>query len=289
MSDAIARFRDMALAIRCRSDAAFVAPDHLYLGPVFSLRNVTSRLIAGKVSAKDFASMLRQAARTAPGVKGTPDAAEALSTNREAMNKWFAHYRRPILATAPSKTDFNKQHAAALREAVRWGELLPSIEKRLDAVSEATLAMREMAADAWLSRYSRTKQRYAKTLLRWQRDFDALARFIESPPATSSSPTSEKQTRGRKKKGGKGPGGRPETRPLDFYADAVEWCEREQKKARKAKQRRKTIAQLLSDYFTNEKKMSLLDAVPLQRDREPWDERARRFWDTAKQRIKRAN
>jgi hypothetical protein len=52
-----------------------------------------------------------------------------------------------------------------------------------------------MAADAWLSRYSRTKVRYAKTLLRWQRAFDALGRFIELPPAASiATPGSAKQT-----------------------------------------------------------------------------------------------
>lgn len=287
MGDAIARFRDMALAIRCRSDAAFVAPDHLYLGPVFSLRNVTSRLIAGKVSAKDFASMLRQAARTAPGVKGTPDAAEALSTNREAMNKWFAHYRRPILATAPSKADFDKQHAAALREAVRWGELLPSIEKRLDAVSEATLAMREMAADAWLCRYSRTKQRYAKTLLRWQRDFDALARFIESPPATPSSPTSTKQTGSKptKRRDRKHGGGRPPTYPMKFIREVVAARERDEKQAAKARRPLPSFPRWLSDYCSG-KDIDIGEMFPRKTPGEAWSKRANRFRKAAKKRLR---
>ena len=290
MGEAIARFREMALAIRCRSDAAFVAPDHLYLGPAFTLRNVTSRLIAGKVSAADFASMLRQAARTAPGVKGTPDSAEAVSTNREVMNTHFARYRRPILAKAPSKADFDKQHAVALREAVRWGELLPSIEKRLDSVSEATLAMREMAADAWLSRYSRTKQRYAKTLLRWQRDLDALGRFIEEPPAAASSSTNEKQTstaKQKKRRDRKGIGGRPEKFTMKFIREVFTARERDEKQAAKARMPLPGKAEWLSDYCTA-KDIDLRKQFPPAIPGEEWRVRANRFWKAATKRLREA-
>jgi hypothetical protein len=289
MGEAIARFREMALAIRCRSDAAFVAPDHLYLGPAFTLRNVTSLLIAGKVSAADFASMLRQAARTAPGVKGTPDSADAVSTNREVMNTHFAIYRRPILAKAPSKADFDKQHAVALREAVRWGELLPSIEKRLDSVSEATLAMREMASDAWLSRYSRTKQRYAKTLLRWQRDLDALGRFIEEPPASAGS-TSEKQTstaKQKKRRDRKRGGGRPPQFEERFIREMVDARKRDEKHAAKARRPLPRISEWLSDYFTNVKKLPLSTLQPkAPKKSEEWSIRADRFWKAATKRLR---
>ena len=289
MGEAIARFREMALSIRCRSDAAFIAPDHLYLGPVFSLRNVTSRLIAGKVLAADFASILRQAARTAPVLKGTPDAAEAVSKNREDINTYFGQYRRPILAKAPSKADLDKQHAAALREAVRWGELLPSIEKRLDSVSEATLAMREMAADAWLSRYSRTKQRYAKTLLQWQRDFDALGRFIEEPPAAAGS-TSERQTstaKQKKRRDRKRGGGRPPQFPEQFIREMVDARKRDEKHAAKARRPLPRIPEWLSDYFTNVKQLPLSTLRPKEPKKpEEWSIRANRFWRAAKKRLR---
>lgn len=289
MGEAIARFREMALAIRCRSDAAFVAPDHLYLGPAFTLRNVTSRLIAGKVSAADFASMLRQTARTAPGVKGTPDSAEAVSTNREDMNTHFALYRRPILAEAPSKADFDKQHAVALREAVRWGELLPSIEKRLDSVSDATLAMREMAADAWLSRYSRTKQRYAKALLRWQRDFDALGRFIQEPPAAVSNSASEKQTstaKQKKRRDRKGIGGPKFKYSDELVREVVAARERAEKQAAKARQRLPAWAPWLWDYCRS--RINIAEMFPPAFKGEPWQPRAERFKKAAKARLSRS-
>jgi hypothetical protein len=208
MGDALARLREMALAIRCRSDAAFVSPVHLFIGPVYSLRSLSERLLSGRIPPAEFAGILRDASRNGLGIKGAASPVELVGRNRADLNSYFAQYRKPILAKAPRKADLDKQHAAALREADARGSLLPSIEKHLDALSETTLAMQAMAADAWLSRYSRTKVRYAKTLLRWQRAYDALARFIEEPP-TESAATKKKTSGDRRKKNRKRAGGRP--------------------------------------------------------------------------------
>ena len=185
MGEAIARFREMAHAIRCMSDAAFVAPDYLMLGPEYVTRSLRYRLPTGKVPSTEFARLLRAHARSGPGIKGSPPAAAVGNGEREDFNAYFDSERKPILAKAPSKGSLDKQHAAALREAVEWGALLSSIERRLTTLSEATLAMREMAADSWSSRFSRTKERYAKTLLGWQKAFDALAPFVDEPSAAA--------------------------------------------------------------------------------------------------------
>lgn len=288
MGKAIARFREMALAIRCRSDAAFIAPDYLFAGMVYTLRNLSCRLLAGRVPPAEFATILRDVARSAPGIKGAPSAAESLAQDRADINRWFAPYRRPILAKAPSKADLDKQHAAALREAVRWGELLPFIEKRLDAVSEATLAMREMAEDAWLSRYSRTKQRYAKTLLGWQRDFDALAVFVEEPPAPAT--TSEPKPGGAKqakRRDRKGIGGRPEKFTMKFIREVVAARKRDQKHAQTSRRPLPPIPKWLSGYCT-EKGINIREMFPPHSAGEAWNDTANRFWKAATKRLREA-
>lgn len=281
MGEAIARFREMALAMRQAADAAFIHPAHLFLNlPPTKGTAIESRLLAGKVLPRDFARLLREAAQKGK-VPGRPDASE------DGLGL-FDHKRKRMLSQAPGSRDLDRLHAAALVEAEGAGRLFDLIEQRLSALSETTASMLSMAADSWGSRFSLVKRDYAKHLLRWQRAYDALGRIVAAPHEAAGSSPKAKAKQPKKKKRGKGPGGTPEKRSLDFYADAVEWCEREQKKASKAKQRRKTIAQLLFDYFSDEKKMPLPEAIPPQYDREPWDERAGRFWDTAKRRIKRA-
>ena len=288
MGEAIARFRDVALAMRCRSDAAFIAPDHLFAGWKFTIRNLSGRLLAGRLSPAEFARVLRDAAKHAPGIKGAPSAADLLDPEREyVVNRWFSQYRRPMLAKGPTKADLDKQHAAALREAVEWGSLLPSIEKRLDALSEATLLMREMAGDAWLARYSRTKERYAKTLLRWQRAFDALARFVEQPTVAARPTVEKKQGRSRGARNRKGPGGRPEMYPLTLVRKVDAAREKYEKKQKRLKQRMQPRSQWLFDYC-GDNDIDTRSTFPSKDPKQPeaWDVRAERFWRAAKKRLR---
>lgn len=289
MGEAIARFREVALAIRCRSDAAFIAPDHLFCGPVESLRGLGQRLLEGSISPLDFAAILRDAAKQGHGIKGGPSARDLLDPDRASMARYLSQYRRPILAKAPSNGELHKQHAAALREAVEWGSLLPSIEKRLDALTEATLSMREMAGDAWLARYSRTKERYAKALLRWQRAFDALARFLE-PPAVAA--TSEKQSGRSRSRGGRGRqgiGGRKKKYPERFVREVLTARGREEKACRRAKERLPSKVEWLRIYCRN-RGIDTATMFPSENEAapEPWDVRANRFWKAAAAQVKRA-
>jgi hypothetical protein len=281
MSEAIARFREMALVVRCRSDAAFVSPVFLCAGMDYSLRGLKERLLAGRVPHTEFVDILRDA----PSIKGAPSPVELLGQGRADTNSWFAQYRQPILAKAPRKADLDKQHAAALREAGAWGSLLLSVEKYLDALSETTVALREMAADTWLSRYSRTKARYAKTLLRWQRAYDALARFIEEPPALAA--TSGKQTGGskqKKRRDRKRSGGRPAHYPMKFIREVFAAHERDKKHAAKAKQRLPAWAPWLEDYCLGN--INIPEMFPPKFKGEPFQARAQRFKKAANKRLK---
>jgi hypothetical protein len=206
MGEAIARFRELALASRCRSDAAFIQPSRIFLPwlPPTKAIGIESRLIAGDMPPREFASLLRAAARRSdPSLQGEPDLT-ASRRDRQAITATLGGRREATLSKAPATREIDRQHAAALREASDSDErLLASVERRLAALSEATLAMREMAADAWLSRYSRTKTEYAKQLVRWQRAYDALAVFIVEPTKAARSSPQRKQRRSRKGVGGR--------------------------------------------------------------------------------------
>jgi hypothetical protein len=292
MGEAIARFRETALAMRQAADAAFIAPEHLFAGMIYALRHLKLRLLDGKVSAADYATILRDLAGDAElSIAGGPAKRELISRNRADANRMFAHYRQPILAKAPAKANLDRQHAAALREADAWGSLLPSIEKHLDALSETTLAMREMAADAWLSRYSQTKKRYAKTLLQWQRAYDALGRFIELPLAASSTTSTAKTKPAKRKKRNrreKGPGGKPETYSLEFIREVFDAYERARKRVTASGKRMPKKATWLFDYCKS-RKYNHDEKFPKEdKDGEHlhWDQRANRFWKAGAKRLK---
>ena len=199
MGEAIARFRETALAMRQAADAAFIHPAYLLLGlPPTKAAAIESRLLAGKVQPREFARLLREAAKTSSR-DGRPDCVE------DGIGL-FDHQRKKMLSRAPGSCDLDRMHAAALREGEDAGRLFDLIEQRLSTLSDTTASLLAMAADSWSSQYSLVKRDYAKHLLQWQRAYDALGRFIELPPASSSTtPGSEKQT-----SNSRGPVGRPQ-------------------------------------------------------------------------------
>jgi hypothetical protein len=220
MGEAIARFRELAERMRRHSDAAFMqTPQVVFYGmtPTEGF-HIEASLWNGDMPPREFARLLRAAARDGRTWKDK-DAPALHGKDRRDWCLSLGDKREAILARAPTKGMLDKQHAAALDEATAWGDhRFALIGKRLASLSEATLAMQSNAADAWECRHSQGKLEYAKQLVRWQKAFDALALFLGEPPTASTS-TKEKKTRDRKKKGGKGPGGTPEKRSLDFYDD----------------------------------------------------------------------
>lgn len=206
MGEAIARFRELALASRCRSDAAFIQPSHILLPwlPPWKTLAIERQLLAGKMRPREFASLLRLAARHDSSRRGEPDFSLSQKDRRDLSLSLGGAVREATLANSPAVRDLARQHAAALRESsVCEDRLLASVEKRLAALSESTLAMREMAADFWMARYSQTKAEYAKQLVRWQRAYDALAVYVDELPKAAGSIPRRKTPRSRKGIGGR--------------------------------------------------------------------------------------
>lgn len=279
MGEAIARFREMAHAMRRASDAAFIHPAHLFLNlPPTKGTAIESRLLAGKVLPRDFARLLREAAQKGK-VPGRPDASE------DGLGL-FDHKRKRMLSRAPGSRDLDRLHAAALVEAEDAGRLFDLIERSLSALSDTTTSMLTMAADSWGSRYSLVKRDYAKHLLRWQRAYDALGRFISAPPAAAgSSPKAKAKQSKKKQRDRKGIGGKPEKYPLAFARDVVDARERDEKQAAKAKRPLPPLSRWLSDYCSG-RDVDIQLMFPPAFKGEPWQCRASRFWKAARQRLR---
>jgi hypothetical protein len=282
MGEAIARFREMALAMRQASDAAFIHPAHLLLDlPPTKGTAIESRLLAGKVLPRDFARLLREAAQKGK-VPGRPDASE------DGFGL-FDHKRKRMLSQAPGSRDLDRLHAAALVEAEDAGRLFDLIERSLSALSDTTASMLTMAADSWGSRYSLVKRDYAKHLLRWQRAYDALGRFISAPPAAAgSSPKAKAKQSKKKQRSRKGIGG-----PKKKYSDELirEILSARDEYAMVCSRLKKPVApfaQWLFDYCGERKpRIDTHTTFPSRYPKEPFDERANRFLKAARARLNR--
>ena len=290
MGEAIARFREMALAMRQAADAAFMqTPQAVFCGmlPTEGFR-IESGLRSGDMQPREFASLLRSAVRDGRNWKDK-DAPTLHAKDRRDWTLSLGGKRERILARAPQKTDLDKQHAASLREIADCGNrlLFASIERRLAALSESTLAMRTVAADAYVCRHSRGKLTYAKQLMRWQKAFDALAPFVDEPPAAAGSSPKKKTggTKQEKRRDRKGVGGRPERYALKFIREVVAARERDQKHAAKGTRRLPAFPQWLREYCTG-KGIDIRERFLPANPGETWSVTAKRFWRAAKKRVR---
>jgi hypothetical protein len=135
---------------------------------------------------------------------------------RFAIVEWLP----PSMNDAPPYS-INRFAEEAAKEAVKWGSLFELAEPRVQALRKATAALR----------FDRTCDGYGAALDRWQEAFDALAPFVEEPPAAFVA-TPEKQP-GRSSGGG----GRPpndEALARDLLAG---WKAFEPEDGRKTKER----------------------------------------------------
>jgi hypothetical protein len=282
MGEAIARFREMVLAMRQSADAAFIHPAYLLLGlPPTKAAAIESRLLAGKVQPREFARLLREAAKKSSRA-GRPDASE------DGFGM-FDHQRKKMLSRAPGSRDLDRMHAAALRESEDAGRLFDLIEQRLSTLSDTTASLLAMAADSWGSQYSLVKRDYAKHLLQWQRAYDALGRFIELPPAASgtTSTAKTKPAKRTKKRSRKGIGGKPAKYSLAFIREVVDARERDEKQAAKTKQPLPPFSRWFSEYCSDHE-IRIESEFPPAFKGEPWQARANRFWRAAKARLRRS-
>lgn len=285
MGEAIARFREMALAMRQAADAAFIHPAYLLLGlPPTKGSAIESRLLAGKLQPREFARLLREASKTSSR-DGRPDSAE------DGIGL-FDHQRKKMLSRAPGSRDLDRMHAAALREGEDAGRLFDLIEQRLSTLSDTTASLLAMAADSWSSQYSLVKRDYAKHLLQWQQAYDALGRFIELPSASSSttSTAKTKQPKQKKTRSRKGIGGKPPTYSMQFIREVFKAHERDRKHAAASRERMPKKSRWLYDYckdrgYKHDEKFPKTDQ---HGEHLHWDQRSSRFWKAANKRLKEA-
>lgn len=199
MGEAIAQFRELALAVRRTSDEAMVHPGHLLLLTVanpLQAAAAVEQLKTGRMSALKFADLLRKSG----GLPGVPDI-EGLGLFDEA--------RRKILARGPRRAEIDRAYTLAVREAARHSDLLDVVERRLNSLRLSTIGLIELAGDSSSSRFITHKRKYAAQLERWHEAYEALAAFIEEPADPAA--TSEKKTgksKSKKRRDRPGAGGR---------------------------------------------------------------------------------
>jgi hypothetical protein len=189
MGRAIARFREMALAVRRNRDETISTPLHEV--SVIASRNLAKRNLrllrefeAGQLSAKGYVRLLlasRNHAELSPVF-------DEKGNHRLRFEGWL-----PIAMQVESPRNIRALASDAAKESLRWGKLFNTVEPRVQALMQATINLRCEPGS------------YGKPLARWQRAFDALAPFIEEPPATVSSSPSTKQTGGSRRGGGRPP------------------------------------------------------------------------------------
>jgi hypothetical protein len=313
MGDAIARFREMALAIRRKADENHSQPlravaaaaakkfakecrehflDHEKQGMPYP-----ARYINGLCKRRREAE--RHPVTPRPGCLALPDYIE-----------WLPEQFRGT-GTYPRDSEIRAAVREAIREAVRWGSLFPAVEARILALDAAAEMLVQYAA---VDRYSnnppdedfevfpdgttgycrptqfQADQDYIARHEKFAKALDALAPFIEEPTAPTA--TSEKMSGGTKQKkhrDRRGVGGRKKKYPEQFVRDVLAARRREEKACRRSKERLAPKAEWLRIYCRN-RGIDTAKMFPHKDEAapEPWDIRANRFWSAVKGRVRRA-
>jgi len=234
MGEAIARFREVALAIRRKCDERHSQPRGMAVQPDAAKKFASrcrlhlaehenagmpypARFIQGLCRFRNDAEC--DPAHPPPGHLGLPDYIEWLPDPRE-----------------PGDSEFRGAIRSAVREAVEWGSLFPVVEARVKAVEAAAEMLVQYAAAAYYcpsggedgdradADYIARHEEFAEAL-------NALAPFVEEPPKPAT-PGSEKQTGNSR-----GRGGRPQN-DEDLARDLLAgWKAFEPEEGRKTKDR----------------------------------------------------
>jgi hypothetical protein len=264
MGEAIARFREVALAIRRHSDESF---SYLRWEVVAwaeksfctSCRWLLRDFEAGRLAPLTYARELRRERQRAERqVLLTPCGQKQFSV---------AEWLPPAMQADPP--NIKRLTDAAAKESLAWGRLFKVADSRVRALARAAAALGKP--------YNLAPEEYGKALSRWQAAFDALAPFVGEPP-TSAASTSEKKTGGSR-----GRGGRPQN-DEDLARDLLAgWKAFEPEEGRKTKDhylaQRPDVRVLKTDEARQRKiaslRVALDSALHLQREKTKQKRRAR--------------
>jgi hypothetical protein len=218
MGDAIARFREAALATRRHEDEIFSRPDWAVEGCVAEsfgrrCRRTMRAYEAGEIEPGLYVRELARAKRHAesqrnPGSDGQPH-----------LN--FTGWLPPSMRGA-ANVNIKRLAEQAAKDALDWGARFSIAESRVRALCRLTIA---------LSGFLKEPAEYGKAISRWQEAFDALAPFVGEPPAAAASTSNEKTGSGR------GRGGRPQNDEDLARSLLAGWEDFESEEGRKTKDR----------------------------------------------------
>jgi|LakMenE18May11ns_1017448.scaffolds.fasta_scaffold9874731_1 hypothetical protein len=310
MGEAIARFRDMALAIRRVCDERHSQPRGRAVKPAAAKKfakqcrehflqhekagmNYPARYVHGLCKLRDEAE--RHPDPPPPGEFDLP-----------LYIEWLPE---PFANKEPGYSTVRNAIREAVKEAVRWGSLFTVAESRIKALDAAADMLAQYAGSeryvnppeedvevhpySGATTYLKPSQGEADAdYIARHREFaealDSLAPFIEEPPTAAA--TAEKQTstaKQKKRRDRKGVGGRPERYSLKFIREVVNARERDQKQAAKGAGRLYPFPRWLSDYCTG-KGIDIREKFPPKTPGEVWSDTANRFWKAAKKRLREA-
>lgn len=306
MGDEIARFRDLAVAIRRHCDEKHSQPRRSVTGAASAKfarecrlhfldhekagMNHPERYVRGLCKRRDEAERRRDL---------PPPGGFEFCPYIEWLPESFKH---PEVSASTTRTALRK----AIAEAVRYGSLFSEVEKRLKDLEAAARMLVQYAAPDCFSQpapeyVEETKEGeilvtgpslreadsdYIARHKQFAEAIEALAPFIEEH-ATPVAPFTNKPngTKQKKRRDRKGVGGRPERYPLKFIREVVDARERDQKHAAKTSQRLPAFPRWLSDYCSG-KKIDIRERFPAAEPGEAWSVTANRFWKAAKKRLR---
>ena len=310
MGEAIARFRDMALAIRRVCDERHSQPRGRAVKPeatkTFAKECRLHLLDYEKAGMNYPARHVRGLCKIRNRAERHPDPPPPGEFDLPLYIEWLPE---PFAKKEPGHSEIRKAAREALKEAVRFGDLFTLVEARIKALDAAADMLANYAGS---ERYenppeedfdedpeggtyhhtpspTRADEDYIARHEEFADALEALAPFIEEPPATASSSTSEKQTstaKQKKRRDRKGVGGRPDKYPMKFIREVFTARERDKKHAAIAKQRLPAWAPWLWDYCHS--RITIAEMFPPAFEGEPWEARAERFKKAAKKRLREA-
>jgi hypothetical protein len=278
MGEAIARFRDLAIAVRRECDELASQP-RVAVQAEAAAKFATA---CGDLLLFHEAAGMPYPRRYVTGLFKQRDIAERQPLGRKTGHldvvipiQWLPE---PFSKQKPHPSDFREARRKAVKQAVHWGSLFTEAETRLKDLEQAAYQLTQCEAD---DEYIELHEQFAEAL-------DALAPFIEEPPALAATSEKKPGEKQKKRRDRKGVGGRPNNFPKAFYREVVAARVRDEKHAAKARQPLLSISEWLSEYFTNVKKLPL-STVPSKDPKKPeeWNIRARRFWKAAKASLSR--
>lgn len=200
MGEAIARFRDLALAIRRISDERHSQPRGRAVTAAAAkkfAKECRLHLLDHEKNGMNYpARYVRGLCKRRGDAERHPEPPPPGHFNLPAYIEWLPE---PFKGEEPGHSEIREAVREAVKEAVKWGSLFPAVEARIKALDAAADLLLQYAAAGYFqspadkyadesdSDYIAAHEQFAEAL-------DALAPFIEEPPTAAAGSTSEKRS-----------------------------------------------------------------------------------------------